>query len=173
MTEERAQAPPSHMTAARAQAGTRKMAALAVYFCGSIRGGREDRALYEQIVQLLRQYGTVLTEHIARSDISEAGEDAQGERDKFIHDRDVKWLQQADVVVAEVTQPSLGVGYELGRALAMNKKILCLFRASSGRVLSAMIRGADNGHSVLVRDYKPQDLEGILHEYFNGTFRSL
>ena len=37
------------------------------------------------------------------------------------------------VVVAEVTQPSLGVGYELGRAKAMNKKILCLFRPKSGR----------------------------------------
>lgn len=37
------------------------------------------------------------------------------------------------VVVAEVTQPSLGVGYELGRAVDMKKKILCLFRPSSGR----------------------------------------
>lgn len=37
------------------------------------------------------------------------------------------------VVVAEVTQPSLGVGYELGRAVDMKKKVLCLFRPSSGR----------------------------------------
>jgi len=34
------------------------------------------------------------------------------------------------VVVAEVTQASLGVGYEIGRAVAMNKRILCLFRPS-------------------------------------------
>ncbi|XP_071995556.1 5-hydroxymethyl-dUMP N-hydrolase isoform X2 [Engystomops pustulosus] len=105
--------------------------------------------------------------------IKSIGEDAQEKGDKFIHDRDITWLQQADVVVAEVTQPSLGVGYELGRAVAMNKKMLCLFRVSSGRVLSAMIRGADNGHSVLVRDYEPQDVEGILHEYFTVTFPSL
>ena len=32
------------------------------------------------------------------------------------------------VIVAEVTQPSLGVGYEIGRAYAMNKPILCLYR---------------------------------------------
>lgn len=37
------------------------------------------------------------------------------------------------MVVAEVTQPSLGVGYELGRAVALNKPILCLFRPQSGR----------------------------------------
>ncbi|CAI9532061.1 unnamed protein product [Staurois parvus] len=146
---------------------------LSVYFCGSIRGGREDRALYERIVRELQRYGTVLTEHIVRPEITEAGEDAFEKGDKFIHDRDVKWLQQADVVVAEVTQPSLGVGYELGRAVAMNKKILCLFRPSSGRVLSAMIRGAHDGHSVLVRDYKPEEMEGMLSEYFTVTFPSL
>ena len=32
------------------------------------------------------------------------------------------------VLVAEVTQVSLGVGYEIGRAVAMNKSILCLYR---------------------------------------------
>ncbi|KAM4042700.1 5-hydroxymethyl-dUMP N-hydrolase [Anomaloglossus baeobatrachus] len=149
------------------------MAALSLYFCGSIRGGREDRAIYAEIIQQLRRYGTVLTEHIGCADISEAGEDAQKDGDKFIHDRDVSWLQQADVVVAEVTQPSLGVGYELGRAVAMKKKILCLFRVSSGRVLSAMVRGADNGSSVLVKDYEPQDVEGILREYLSITFPSL
>ena len=37
--------------------------------------------------------------------------------DKWIHDRDVEWLHEADVVVAEVTQPSLGVGYEIGKPL--------------------------------------------------------
>ena len=37
------------------------------------------------------------------------------------------------VVVAEVTQPSLGVGYEIGRAVAMKKKILCLFRPNTDK----------------------------------------
>ena len=46
------------------------------------------------------------------------------------------WLQ---VVVAEVTRPSLGVGYELGRAVAMNKKILCLFRSIPGQRSSKWI----------------------------------
>ena len=77
-----------------------------------------------------------------------------GLTDKQIHDRDVEWLKSADgkskvhagiigtvldtlcyvhyaVVVAEVTRPSLGVGYEIGRAVAMEKKILCLFRPDS------------------------------------------
>ena len=39
-------------------------------------------------------------------------------------------------MVAEVTQPSLGVGYEIGRAMENNKKILCLFRPDSGKCKS-------------------------------------
>ncbi|XP_073775739.1 5-hydroxymethyl-dUMP N-hydrolase isoform X1 [Danio rerio] len=72
----------------------------------------------------------------------------------------------SDVIVAEVTQPSLGVGYELGRAVAMNKRILCLFRPFSGKVLSAMIRGASAKPLFQVQDYKEDEVENILEEYF-------
>ncbi|KAJ1147754.1 hypothetical protein NDU88_000613 [Pleurodeles waltl] len=146
------------------------MSALQVYFCGSIRGGRQDRALYARIVDKLRQYGRVLTEHVASEGIRERGEDAVQDGDKGVHDRDLKWLEQADVVIAEVTQPSLGVGYELGRSVAMKKKILCLFRPSSGRCLSAMIRGAEDNKRFFVKDYQEQDIEKILEEYFRATF---
>lgn len=36
-----------------------------IYFCGSIRGGRQDVAIYQQIVTCLKTYGQVLTEHVA------------------------------------------------------------------------------------------------------------
>ncbi|XP_020501814.1 5-hydroxymethyl-dUMP N-hydrolase [Labrus bergylta] len=139
-----------------------------VYFCGSIRGGRDDVHLYRKIVDKLQSYGTVLTEHVSSSELSNRGEDATVAGEKAIHDRDVDWLRQCDVVVAEVTQPSLGVGYELGRAVDMKKKIFCLFRPSSGRSLSAMIRGADDGNLFVVRDYSEDELENILEEFFNN-----
>ncbi|KAK1171697.1 2'-deoxynucleoside 5'-phosphate N-hydrolase 1 [Acipenser oxyrinchus oxyrinchus] len=139
-----------------------------IYFCGSIRGGRQDVEIYQKIVQKLQQYGKVLTEHVSCSGLSEKGEVAVPQGDKSIHDRDVAWLEESDVIVAEVTQPSLGVGYELGRAVAMNKKILCLFCPSSGRVLSAMIRGAENSTKFLVRDYTSEEVEGIIDEYFSS-----
>ncbi|KAJ8359577.1 hypothetical protein SKAU_G00161020 [Synaphobranchus kaupii] len=136
-----------------------------------IRGGRQDVDIYQRIVKKLEAYGKVLTEHVSHGDISEKGEDAALKGDRAIHDRDIDWLVTADVIVAEVTQPSLGVGYELGRAVAMHKKILCLFRPSSGRVLSAMIRGADSGSqsSVFqVRDYTEDEVERVLQEYFSS-----
>lgn len=46
----------------------------ALYFCGSIRGGREDRELYGRIVSRLRRFGTVLTEHVAAAELGARGE---------------------------------------------------------------------------------------------------
>ncbi|KAG1941643.1 2'-deoxynucleoside 5'-phosphate N-hydrolase 1 isoform X1 [Pimephales promelas] len=139
-----------------------------IYFCGSIRGGRQDVNIYQRIVKKLQQYGKVLTEHVSYDSLSEKGEDAVLDGDKAIHDRDMEWLMMSDVIVAEVTQPSLGVGYELGRAVEMNKRVLCLFRPSSEKVLSAMIRGASTNSLFHVQDYTEDEVESFLEKYFDG-----
>ena len=51
------------------------------------------------------------------------------------------WLNEADVLVAEVTSPSLGVGYEIGKAEELGKPILCLYQYNEKK-LSAMIGGS-------------------------------
>jgi nucleoside 2-deoxyribosyltransferase len=111
-----------------------------IYFAGSIRGGRDDAELYNKIIEYLKQYGDVLTEHVGSKSLNKMGEKHMTSQD--IHDRDMVWLLEADIIVAEVTTPSLGVGYEIGRALENGKKILCLFRPSSSKRLSAMVEGA-------------------------------
>jgi nucleoside 2-deoxyribosyltransferase len=111
-----------------------------IYFAGSIRAGRNDAAIYEIMITWLRSYGEVLTEHVGNPALSERGDDGPG--DRYIHDRDMAWLTSCDLVVAEVTTPSLGVGYELGLATALAKPVLCLHRTIAGRPLSAMIGGS-------------------------------
>lgn len=113
-----------------------------IYFAGSIRGGREDAVLYLQIIEYLKTFGEVLTEHIGDQNLSDLGND--GPNDKYIHDRDLAWLQSADILIAEVTTVSMGVGYEIGRAVETGKKVLCLFRSASGKNLSAMIAGCND-----------------------------
>lgn len=110
-----------------------------IYFAGSIRGGREDAALYLQIIEYLKNFGKVLTEHVGDQNLTDSGDD--GPSDQYIHDRDLEWLQSADVLVAEVTSVSMGVGYEIGRAVETGKKTLCLFRPETGKNISAMISG--------------------------------
>lgn len=131
-----------------------------IYFAGSIRGGRQDKDLYAQIIPLLRKFGTVLTEHVADNNLSNAGESMPSE---FIYNRDMDWLKQSDVIVAEVTQPSLGVGYEVASAEIMGKKILCIYR--NGENLSAMIGGNKN---ILKKSYASfVELGTIFDEFFS------
>lgn len=132
-----------------------------IYFAGSIRGGREDAALYLQIIEYLKTYGEVLTEHIGDSKLTDAGDD--GPTDKYIHDRDLKWLQSAHVLVAEVTTVSMGVGYEIGRAVESGKKVLCLFRPDSGKNLSAMITGCPN--LKLVNYHTLEEVKLSIHQF--------
>lgn len=118
-----------------------------IYFAGSIRGGRDDAELYLQIIEYLGNYGKVLTEHVGDRNIAILGEDSL--TDPEIHDRDMGWLTKARKIVAEVTKASLGVGYEIGRIVERNKwveekdkkEILCLYRPSVDKRLSAMING--------------------------------
>lgn len=123
-----------------------------IYFAGSIRGGREDQARYETILALLREHGEVLTEHVGDAGLSARGEDSPD--DRFIHDRDMAWLREATAVVAEVTTPSLGVGYEIGRSVDAGKPVLCLFREDAARVLSAMIAGCTEIHVIRYREVR-------------------
>src|SRR5688500_10423510 len=121
-----------------------------IYFAGSIRGGRADVALYHEIVRELQQYGEVLTEHVADTELGVLGQDIG---DQKIHDRDLAWLKAADYLVAEVTTPSLGVGYEIGKATEWGTPVLCLYRPPNGdvRSLSAMIAGSK---ALTVREYQ-------------------
>ena len=132
-----------------------------IYFAGSIRGGRDDWSLYREIIELLSLHGVVLTEHIGDSTLSISGEDLP---DKFIHDRDLEWLKSCEYLVAEVTRPSLGVGYEISKAIQFGKGVLCIYRPSITPSLSAMIAGS----GVTVRLYEQVDeLEAIFLSYFD------
>lgn len=117
-----------------------------IYFSCSIRGVRPEPGTAEKLIDHMKRYGTVLTEHIG--EITDP--DEIGQADTEIFRRDVNWLVEADALVAEVTGPSIGVGYEIGIAETLGKPILCLFRVGNGRRLSAMVRGNDY---LTVREY--------------------
>lgn len=107
-----------------------------IYFAGSIRGGRQDEKLYCKIIEALKEKHQVLTEHVGNLSLSTA----EGKGDKAIYEQDTAWLRECDVVVAECTQASLGVGYELAYAEAHGKKVHIFYRPKETQ-LSAMLSG--------------------------------
>ena len=110
-----------------------------VYFACSIRGGRADAEYYAKLVEHIKKKATVLSEIFVDNKLTAGG------MDKPSHDiwkTDTNWISEADVIIAEVTNPSLGVGYEISLAESLNKPILALFRDDSNKKLSAMIDGS-------------------------------
>ena len=135
-----------------------------IYFCGSIRGGRDLAHTYELIIGMLHKFGAVLTEHVGSDEVIQKKDRVLS--DEEIHDRDLGWIVESDLLVAEVTVPSLGVGYEIGRALEMGKPILCLYNTGSGKPLSAMIAGSDRVEMKLYK--QTEEIERILEEFFKS-----
>jgi 2'-deoxynucleoside 5'-phosphate N-hydrolase len=107
-----------------------------LYFAAAIRGSRTDVGIYARMIDELRSVGHVLTEHVVSPEKTE-----HSLSDKKIYLRDMSWLDASEAVIAEVSQPSIGVGYELGRAQFLGKPVLCLYRTGSATELSAMVSG--------------------------------
>lgn len=109
-----------------------------VYFAGSIRGGQNDTELYHRMIEHIKLTDTVLTEHVGdpSKSVLERGRD----KDSEIYVQDTTWLKECDLVIAECTNPSLGVGYELAFAEKYNKPVYIFYRNQETN-LSAMLTG--------------------------------
>ena len=139
-----------------------------IYFAGSIRSGREDAEIYFKLIDYLNSnYGKVLSEHVGLKNLVEGIPTIKKNlTESEIHNQDLKWLNEADVVIAEVSKPSLGVGYELGRVYNMNKPVLCLYRITEGKKLSAMIAGSDK--FVVINYVNVEDAFVYIDIFFKG-----
>lgn len=108
-----------------------------IYFACSITGGRQYEKTYQALTKLLLDGGhEVPTAHLAESNILQL-EEISGPAD--IYARDINWIQTSDILLAEVSVPSHGVGYEIGYALGLKKPVLCVHDAD--RAVSKMITG--------------------------------
>ena len=133
---------------------------LKIYFGGSIKGGRSKVEDYKKIVDYLKTIGTVLDEHVADPNLQSSGESITSTE---IYNRDVSWINECDILIAEVTVPSLGVGYEIGYAESLNKRIICLYQNDES--ISAMIKGNNSITHISYNDV--DELLTKLSTYFN------
>lgn len=108
-----------------------------IFLSGSIRGGRQLLETYRFMYDSLEEAGAeVLSWHVADPELEEK-ESKMTEQE--IYDRDMGLLAKSDALIAEVTVPSTGVGYEICRALVREIPVLCLHRPDAA--VSAMVLG--------------------------------
>ena len=135
-----------------------------VYFACSITGGRQDELVYQRLVAALQEYGHHVPTALLASPEVIPMEGVVTPED--VYARDVTWIKKCDFLLAEVSTPSHGVGYEIGFALSLGKRVLCLHR--QGCKVSKMILG--NPHPQLtVRSYSTtEQAVHMLNEYLAG-----
>jgi nucleoside 2-deoxyribosyltransferase len=108
-----------------------------IYFACSITGGRADEMVYRAIVEALLADGhEVPTAHLAESGVIYLEEVVEAIE---VYTRDIAWITASDALIAEVSTPSHGVGYEVSYALSIGKPVLCCYR--EGVKVSKMILG--------------------------------
>jgi len=137
-----------------------------IYFSCSLTGGRNDAPVYQEIVaHLLEQGFEVPTQHLAHPDIM----NLERVVDPFeVYQRDIDWLYGCHAVVAEVSTPSHGVGYEIAYALGLKKPVLCCFKEDT--VVSKMITGNTTPGLSLAPYRAIEDLIPRLDEFLSTSF---
>jgi nucleoside 2-deoxyribosyltransferase len=153
-----AQAPPKRI---RQHTSCYNSLMIKVYFACSIRGGG-DTSLYQSIVDAIKQAGgDVLSEVFVHDAINYGGSPLPADQ---IYERDTQMIHDSDVMIAEVTNPSLGVGYELAYAEKLHRPILCLFNTTSANKLSAMVAG--NNYNTIEYTH-PDEITDTVRTFMN------
>lgn len=116
-----------------------------VYFARSIRGDHHaaDTFIFETITNAIKDCGhrvsyddpALTAAHKKR--LSEGYDSFEA----FIHDRDIQWIDRAQAMIAEVSHPSLGVGYEIAYAHFQKKIPILVVALKDSDPISAMISG--------------------------------
>jgi 2'-deoxynucleoside 5'-phosphate N-hydrolase len=111
-----------------------------VYFSCSITGGRNEEKAYAALVDAMLKAGyEVPTAHLSTPEVMEMEKIVNPAE---IFARDMRWLEECDVIVAEVSTPSHGVGYEIAQGLTLNKPVFCCYQ--QGKRISKILTG--NSH---------------------------
>lgn len=135
-----------------------------VYFSCSVSGGRQDLPVYKQLISFLQSEGHVVpTQYLGEDNLLEMLKPMSA---REIFEQDVSWLKDSDCVVAEVSTPSHGVGYEVALALVLAKPVLCLYQP--GKNVSAMITG-NNHPAFRMREYKTlEEAQDYIKTFLQG-----
>jgi len=117
-----------------------------IYLACTVRGDRGAVDGLRALVAALESAGhTILTKHLLDDDVDTA-ESALTERQ--VYERDIQWLEACDVLIADASGSSFGVGFEvgyvLGRSDRTDQRVVLLYRADRRDKVSRLIAG--NGH---------------------------
>ncbi|MDQ3420246.1 MAG: nucleoside 2-deoxyribosyltransferase [Acidobacteriota bacterium] len=138
-----------------------------IYLACTVRGDRGAVAVLRQVADHLETAGhTVLTRHLLDDHVDSA-ESALTEREVFA--RDLQWLTAADVLIADASGSSYGVGFEVGYVLGKSDQtdqgVLLLYSDSRRSVVSRLIVGTDHPRCTVHSYDQAADLLPVINRF--------
>jgi hypothetical protein len=131
-----------------------------IYCAGPIKGNTTYQENYSEIVRIVESMG-----HTALSEKSSKFSSTILLSDKQIYTRDIKWIDGSKIVIAEVSGPSLGVGFEVSYALFVKKiPVLAVYHYQAGQI-SSMITGCTNPLLQIKKYSNVDDLTSIIKNF--------
>jgi nucleoside 2-deoxyribosyltransferase len=145
-----------------------------IYLACTVRGDRGSIAAVRHIADRLAARGhDILTKHLLADDVDVA-ERARSNQD--VYRRDLEWLEAADVVVADASGSSYGVGFEvgyvLGRAPQTGQHVYLMYDAARIHTVSRLISGLVNPHAHVLAYHNLDDIDGFLTAHLGSAGRT-
>lgn len=143
-----------------------------VYFSATITDDARYKKSYKQILSVLKGSG---------HDVFEYGSDqldtskiiSQSDEDILkIHKELDKYLKQADVYIADISLPSVAIGYEISQAIAFKKPVLALINEQSEFQPLATIKG-NNSRFLRLESYNEKTLPKVLKDFMKDSKQKL
>ena len=141
-----------------------RFALMKIYFGFTVAGDRSSIDAARKIVAMLQEKGhEVLTEHLVR--------DNAWSQDRLIpaqqvYQRDMKWLEQCDFFLAEVSGSSFGLGFEAGYLLGgSSKRVILLYKREIADKISLLITGNSHPNCILVPYTDVVELEKFVNDH--------
>lgn len=131
-----------------------------IYLACTVRGDRSAVTALRGLVTSLEAAGhVVLTKHLLDDNV-ESAESQLTERQ--VYERDIAWLEACDVLIADASGSSFGVGFEVGYVLARSERtrqrVLLLYNASREHAVSRLIVGNAHPRCEVQKYENPEDL---------------
>ena len=142
-----------------------------IYLACTVRGNRAGLEAARTAAARLRALGhAVMTEHLLDDNVENA-EAALSERD--VYDRDRRWLDECDAVVAEASGSTYGVGFEVGyitgRAEQTGQRVFVLFQESRRPAISRLVSGFRSANGLALGYRSLDEVEAFVNAHFGAA----
>jgi nucleoside 2-deoxyribosyltransferase len=133
-----------------------------IYFGFTVAGDRSAIDTARRVVELLEEHGhEVLTRHLVDANAWEADRLISPQD---VYRRDMAWLEQCELFIAEVSGSSFGLGFETGYLLgATNKKVILLYRREFEQKVSLLITGNTHANCTLIPYATVEEVEQFMN----------